>query len=288
MRKRLFSAVFSARAFLSPALGLLAALPAPFLATTPAMAQEQRPDFPCQVFAAQRVELASPVPGVLAEVKVERGDRVTAGQVVAQLRTEMEQAQLALAQARASADAQLRLRRARLALADRTLSRNQGLNEQRLISQQELDQIRTERDVAAMEVATATENITIARAELEQVRAALAIRTLRSPISGIVTERGLQAGEQVRDKPVMVIENVDSLHVEVALPAALFGRLRMGARGRLSFPGTGLASLITPVSLIDSVVDARSDMFGVRFVLDNRQLRIPAGLKCRAELELTP
>ncbi|MXP64605.1 efflux RND transporter periplasmic adaptor subunit [Roseomonas sp. M0104] len=258
--------------------------------TTLASAQDAaaRPEFPCQVFSAQRVELASPVPGVLAELKVERGDRVTAGQVVAQLRTETEQAQLALAEVRAGADAQLRLRRARLSLADRTLRRNQGLQEARMISPQDLDQIRTDREVAALEVATAAENVAIAKAELEQARAALAIRTLRSPISGIITERDLQVGEQVRDKPVMVIENVDSLHVEVALPASLFGQVRKGARGRLSFPGTGLASLVAPITLIDSVVDPRSDMFGVRFDLDNRQLRIPAGLKCRAEMELAP
>ena len=246
-----------------------------------------RTEFPCQVFSAQRVELASPVIGVLATVLVDRGTRVAAGQPVAQLRAEVEQAQLNLAQARANADAQLRTRRSRLALAERTLARNRGLVNDRLISNQDLDQVQTDREIAAGEAATAAENLAIARAELEAARVALEIRTLRSPIDGIVTERSLHPGEQVRDRPVMVIENVDRLHVEVSLPASLIGRVRAGARGRLTFPGMGLDPLITPVSLIDSVVDPRSDMFGVRFVVDNRERGIPSGLKCRAELEFT-
>ncbi|MBL6458518.1 efflux RND transporter periplasmic adaptor subunit [Belnapia sp. T6] len=265
-------------------------LPALLLAAGPALAQRlpaplPAADFPCQVTSSRRIELASPVVGVLSDVLVERGDRVRRGQVVAQLQSEVEQAQVALAQARASSDAQLKLRRARMALADRTLSRNRPLAGERFVSEQELDQIRTERDVAAMDAASATESLVIARAELEQARAALAIRSIRSPVDGVVTDRILSGGEQVRDKPILVIEQVDRLHVEVSLPSALRTGLHVGSHARISFLLPGLDPVLAEVAVVDPVVDPRSDTFNIRFVLDNVAGRIPAGIKCRAALE---
>jgi RND family efflux transporter MFP subunit len=261
-------------------------LPAMLMAA-PALAQNH-PDFPCQVLPMRRIELSSPVVGVIAEIMVDRGDRVRAGDLVVRMQSEMEQAQVALSQARASADAQLRLRRARQALAERTLQRNRGLAGERLISAQDLDQVQTEREVAALEAASAAEQLVIARAELAQARAALAIREIRSPMDGIVTERLLQPGEQARDRAVLVIENVERLHVEISIPSAFLGRVRPGTPARLAFPGTRVASVSGAVTLVDPGVDPRSDMFGIRIVLPNADGRIPSGLKCQVNLELAP
>jgi RND family efflux transporter MFP subunit len=263
---------------------LLPALPAAAQRALPP-APSASPEWPCQITSSRKIELASPVIGVLAEVLVERGDRVRRGQIVAQLQSEVEAAQVLLAQARAAADAQLKLRRARQALADRTLTRNRPLAGERFVSEQEIDQLRTERDVAALEAASAAESLVVARAELEAARAQLAIRSIRSPIDGVVTDRTLSGGEQVRDKPILIIEHVDRLHAEVSLPAALRAEVHVGSRARISFAIPGLAPVAAEVALVDPVVDARSDMFGIRFILDNSAGRIPAGVKCRVLLE---
>jgi RND family efflux transporter MFP subunit len=258
------------------ALALLA-LPAAAQVTLPAA-------FPCQVFPSERSEIASPVIGVLAEVLVDRGTRVSRGQPVARLHAEVEETQVMLAQARAEADALLRSRRAKLGLADRTLGRNRDLVQQRVISAADLDQMRTDREVAALDVNAAAEALAIARHELEQARAALAIRTIRSPIDGVVTVRSLWPGEQVRDKPIMTIERIDRLHVELSLPETLYGRVRQGDRATLRFEVPGIAPVQAQVALVDPVVDAGSHTFGLRFVLDNSRLGLPAGIKCQADL----
>lgn len=272
--------------FLLLLLLVLPAVPAPAQRSLPAPAvASDTAEWPCQVTSSRRIELASPVIGVLSEVLVERGDRVRRGQIVAQLQSEVEAAQVALATVRASADAQLKLRRARLALAERTVTRNRPLAGDRFVSEQEMDQLRTERDVAALEAATAAEALAVARAELEQARAALAIRAIRSPIDGVVTDRTLSGGEQVRDKPILVIETLDRLHAEVSLPAAMRAEVHVGSRARISFPVPNLPPVSAEVALVDPVVEARSDMFGIRFVLDNAAGQIPAGIKCRVLLE---
>ncbi len=251
-------------------------------------ASAQTPSYPCQVFPSAKAEIASPVPGVLGQVLVERGDHVTAGQPVAKLRSEMEEAQVALAQTKANADATVRAKRARLAQADRTLGRNRDLLEKKFISENELDQMRTERDVAQQDVTAATEALGVARMELEQAKVQLALRTIRSPIDGVVTERALSPGEQVRDKPIMIIQQVGTLHAEVALPANFIRRVKPGTTARISFPVPGVDPVPAIVSVVDPVIDPASDTFTLRFNIDNKAGLIPGGIKCRADIDGLP
>lgn len=261
---------------------LIVALP---LLAGPARAQ---PAYPCQVFPSAKAEIASPVPGVLAELMVDRGAHVLKGQPIARLHAELEEAQVALAQARANGDAQLRAKRARLEQADRTLARNSDLLEKKFISANELDQMRTDREVARQEVSQASEALGVTRMELEQARVALSLRTIRSPIDGVVTERALSAGEQVRDKPIMVIQQVGVLHAEVALPASLIREVSLGTAVHISFPVAGIDPVTVVASVVDPVIDPSSDTFTVRFVIDNKAGLIPGGIKCRADIGTAP
>src|SRR5438046_10676048 len=76
-----------------------------------ARAAEPHQHFVGQVLASERVELASPVDGVLDAVLVDRGAAVHKGDVVATLNTVVQRVQVDLAQARAGSDAQLRAKR---------------------------------------------------------------------------------------------------------------------------------------------------------------------------------
>jgi RND family efflux transporter MFP subunit len=246
------------------------------------------PDAPCQVSASEHSELSALVPGVLAEVLVDRGDKVKKGQVLARLHSEVEQAQLSSAIARAGADALLRSRRAKLAMAERTLVRNKDLQTRNVISDQDYDQLRTDRDIAALDVTAAAEALSQAKAELEIARAALAVREIRSPIDGVVTDRGLNPGERAGEKPVLVVQRLDRLYAEAVLPATLRAGLHVGSQVTLLFDLPGLAPRSAAVALVDPVIDPKTDMFAVRMTLDNADLTLPAGLKCRIDLAAAP
>jgi RND family efflux transporter MFP subunit len=246
------------------------------------------PDAPCQIDASQRSEVAALVPGVLAEVLVDRGAVITKGQVLARIHSEVEQAELHSATLRASSEAGLRQRRSKLAMAERTLARNRDLLAKHVISDQEFDQLRTDAEMAQMDVLAAQEAITQARADVETARAAVAVRDLRSPIDGVVTERNSEAGERAAEKPVLVIQRLDRLRVEAVLPAALHSTLRAGMVARLFFDQPNLAPRDVPIDLVDAVIDPKTDAFTVRLYLDNKDLKIPAGIKCRIDPTVVP
>lgn len=246
------------------------------------------PDAPCQVIASERSEVAPLVPGVLTEVLVDRGDHVNKGQVVARLYAEVERAQVASAAARASSDATLRSRRAKLGMTERTVARNKDLQAQKVISEQDYDQVRTERDVAAIEAVVASEALAQARADLDVARASLNAREIRSPIDGVVTDRAAQPGERAGEKPLMTIQRLDRLYAEVVLPATLRNRIKPGSAVQLLFDLPELAPRTVKVSLVDPVIDPRTDMFSLRLTLENVDLAVPVGIKCRIDLEAAP
>ncbi len=63
--------------------------------------------FDCVVDPSLTLKLGSPVPGLLDEVEVERGDRVTKGQVVARLESAVERETVALNEAKARSSAEI-------------------------------------------------------------------------------------------------------------------------------------------------------------------------------------
>ena len=94
---------------------------------------------------------------------------------------------MSLAEAKASGDATLKAKQAHLAFADRALKRNLPLAAENFISANEADQLKTEREVAALDAAAAAEAVTLAKRELDQARAELELHRVRSPIDGAAT-----------------------------------------------------------------------------------------------------
>lgn len=200
-------------------------------------------------------QVGSPVDGVVEEVSVNRGDRVSKGQVVARLRSGVEAASVKLSQAQ-------------LEFAQRRAQRNQDLFRKQLISAQERDEMVTE--------------VRLREEELRRNQEVLALRTIVSPLDGVVVERKLAPGEFVRAEKsvVMRLAQVDPLHVEVIAPASLFSTLRVGMAAQIDlsadFPGRHPARVI----VVDKVIDAASGTLGVRLEMANPDNRVPAGLKC--------
>jgi multidrug efflux pump subunit AcrA (membrane-fusion protein) len=133
----------------------------------------------------------------------------------------------------------------------------------------------------------AREQQRLAREELGQARSQLAMRTVRSPLTGIVVERYMSAGERIEDKPMIRVAVVDPLRVQVVLPSSMYGRVSMGAAVTVT-PELANASAVTArVLLIDKILDAASNTFRVTLRLPNPGNALPAGLRCRADFGLS-
>ncbi|HEX7970728.1 MAG TPA: efflux RND transporter periplasmic adaptor subunit [Thiobacillus sp.] len=240
----------------------------------------------CLIQPSQIAEVGTSVTGVIDEIRVERGAYVKKGGVIAVLRNDVERAALNVARSKAQAEADVQAAIAGLDFARQRQARAKELFDKQFISEQALDQSRTETQVAEQKLAQAREQRRIWEREMGLAQSQLAQRTLVSPIGGIVAERYLSVGERVEDRPVARVVSIDPLHVEVMVPAAQFGRIHPGANATVVPELPDTSPVQAKVVLVDRLVDGASNTFRVRLLLPNPDHALPAGLRCKAYLGL--
>jgi len=249
------------------------------VAWLPASANE----YDCIIEARQMVDIRSPVEGLIERIAVERGEAVRKGQVLVTLESGPERASLAVAKQRAEAVGAVRSAQAKLDLALKKERRAEELARQNFISSNALEEARTERSLAESELKVTRENQRLAELEVQRAAEVLNMRTLRSPVTGVVVDRYAKPGEfaatNVKD-PILKVAEIDPLYVEVILPASLYGSVQQGDRAEVQ-PETPREKFIARVKVVDRVINAASGTFGVRLELPNEKHLVPAGAKCR-------
>lgn len=253
--------------------------------TTGAMAAPT--SFDCVTEPSLSVKLGSPVASILDGVSVDRGEAVHSGQAVAHMQSSVEEAAVAANKVRAQSTAEIDAKEAVLKQKTSALSRKVGLEQKNYASVQDVETATAERDVAQQDVALAKLNHQMAQIELQQSEAELALRTIRSPIDGVVTQRSLGPGEFVSQQATIVsIARIDPLYVETYLPVNYYKFIVLGedatVRPNDPFGGDRQAK----VSVIDQVFDAASGTFGVRLELQNPHNAVPAGLRCKVVFDI--
>jgi RND family efflux transporter MFP subunit len=246
--------------------------------------QTQAQSLDCLIQPHQIVQVGSAVPGVIERILAERGDIVRQGQVLVQLQSSVERANLSLAQSRARIQGEVSAAEQSSDFAAREHKRASDLAQKNFVSQNYVDKAATEAQVAGSKVTQAKERKTVAGQELEVAQAQLAMRTIKSPISGVVTDRFMASGELVEDKPLLRIAQVDPLRVEVVVPASVYGQLQRGMQATVLPDFTNAKSRPAQISIVDKVVDPASNTFRVRLEMPNPQNDIPAGLRCKVDL----
>lgn len=243
------------------------------------------PPFDCMIEASMTSAVSSAVPGVIERIETTRGARVQQGQIVARLQSGVEQAMVELARTRAQFTAELEAKRAHHELAQRNLKRINDLHDKRLIPAQEQDQTQTMAEVAAFEWHMAQEQQRLARMELKRTEEMLAQRAIKSPIDGIVVDTLKSPGEYVEEHAIVKIARVDPLYVEVLLPLSDYGTIQPGMTAQVTLEPPITGQYPAKVIVVDPLIDAASGTFGIRLELENKQYRIPAGLKCQVKFE---
>ncbi len=155
--------------------------------------------YDCLIEPSVSVELGSAVRGIADEIKVKRGDFVSEGDVLVQLDARVQRATVALAKARSENTAELASREESMKFAKKLLVRLQGLYNENNISQQRLEEAESQSSIAESNWQQARENQLLAELELQESREILAMRTITSPVSGLVVERMIAPGELVNE-----------------------------------------------------------------------------------------
>jgi HlyD family secretion protein len=301
---------------------------------------------------ATEVQVSPQVGGRILALRVNEGDRVEVGQVIAELDT--TDVRLVLRRARADrdqADAQLRLllagaraediRQAQALLAgaeadvtaarddlaaaqtdfrrfDALLKANSGSEKQR-------DDAASRRDIATARLRGADERVRAAReavarleagARPQEIQAArarvaasdaqiatldqtLADATLTSPVSGVVTQKLVDAGETIAPRtPVVTITDLDHAWANVYVDEPLVPRVKLGQSATLftDAGGAGLPGQITFISAraeftprnVQTAEERSKLVYRLKITVDNREGRLKVGMPVEADIPLAP
>lgn len=182
------------------------------------------------VRASNQTEIFPEVAGTIAEVFVADGDRVAAGDPLAQLRARDFEERVRQAESGLKvAEARVRQARANLSRAKATLERIQSIVEQRLGTRAELD-------TAIADAASAEADLDLMLAQREQAASVLVEREteleetlVRAPIDGIVGGRNAEVGQQASTgSALFVIGDVGSMSVDVTLTQQMLDYIDVG------------------------------------------------------------
>jgi RND family efflux transporter MFP subunit len=262
------------------ALGMIVATS---VATSPAIATDS--SYACLIEPYQKIELRSPVEALISTIRVDRGATVKKDQLLVELETGVEEAALAAAKYKAVMEGQIRSAETRLTYARDKLRRREELIQQNFISAQERDDSYSEMRLAEAELVDAKDNRELAALEHKRLLALVEQRRLLSPFNGVVTERLQHPGELAQTgegaRAIMKLAQTHPLRVEVILPVALYGSIRIGTKAEVMAEPPLKGTFKATVRIVDKVVDSASGTFGVRLDLPNPKGDTPAGVKCR-------
>ncbi|MBC7883261.1 MAG: efflux RND transporter periplasmic adaptor subunit [Anaerolineae bacterium] len=224
------------------------------------------------------VKVSPAIAGKLISVAAIPGERIARGQVIARL--DSRQATDQLAQATAALEvvnagvAQAQTNRL---LAQNNLSRVQMLYSEKIAPQKDLI-------AAQSQLATATEQVRAAQAQVAQVRATqgqartqLSFSEVRSPISGVVASRFLNAGDTADTAtPIVQIVDLETVIVSANLPADASAVVHVGDRGQIRSAATA-GSLVATVTAVSPVVDLQNNALAIQLRCANPQTYLKEG-----------
>jgi len=237
--------------------------------------------YECLVEPHSLVEIGTREEGVIDQLHVKRGDIVKKNQPIIKLESGLEELTVKLARARVRMKSDIAAKKTTLDYHSRQLKRIDNLWKKKVISFSDKDKADTDVLLSKTDLNNAKENMALTIIEKDRVEHMLNRRTIFSPIDGVVVELFLDKGESVvESKPIMSIAEIDPLNIEIVLPLEQFGLIKVGDFAEVTPIIPGGTTKKIKVTIVDRVIDAASNTFGVRLLLPNPSYKIPGGIRC--------
>ncbi len=217
--------------------------------------------------AIDRAEVAPSMSAIIDSIAVEEGDKVKKGQLLFRLRgTDMS---LRVDQARSSQkSAEVGLAAARV-----EYERMQRLLAKNAIEPAQFDRVKAQYDAAKAAVDQAKVGVSMARRGLGDA-------TVKSPISGVVTDVPKNPGEMATMMPptiVVVVEDQSKLKLRFRMPEGSLANLAVGAPVKVKLEAIG-EEREAKISYVAPTVDPRTRTVEYVAVLDNADGKLKSGM----------
>jgi len=202
--------------------------------------------------AVQGVTVSADLPGTVARIAFDSGKSVNAGDVLVELDTRQEQAQLDAAEAQRD-------------LARINYERAQELSKEGVIARVEYDNARAQR--------LATE------AQVGEIRATIARKTIRAPFSGILGIRQINLGQYLAaGEAIVPLQSLNPIFVNFGVPQQDAGKARVGSTVQVVSDDISGAEFAGRITAIDSLVNEATRNVQVQATLANPGGKLRPGM----------
>jgi RND family efflux transporter MFP subunit len=249
------------------------------------VANEESAKLACLIKPEMYVELSSSIDAIVDKMLVKTGDYVVKGQPLVQLEASVERARVDLAKIQAKSNSEIESRKVQLLYAKRNKKHINQLYEKKLISEFENYTAGTEVALAEIELAKAIENRQLANLNLDVAETQLSLRSILSPINGLVVERYAMVGETVSERSIMKLAQIDTLRVELIAPTEYFGLIKKGMDVEVYTEKPINQIFKAKVSMVDQLIDPASGSFTVHMTVPNPDDQLVSGVNCLVSFE---
>jgi membrane fusion protein, multidrug efflux system len=237
--------------------------PPPTAVTTVVAKQETWPSTMTIIGTAEAIHgvtVSADLPGTVAKIHFESGQWVNAGDILVELDTRQEQAQLANAEANRD-------------LAKVNYGRTQELVKEGVVAKSEYD------NVLAQQKAT--------EAQVGDIQAQIARKTIRAPFSGVLGIRQANLGQYLAaGQAIVSLQSLNPIYVNFGVPQQETARVAIGRTLKVTnndLPTMGFTGKITA---LDSVVNEQTRNIQVQATLANPGNKLRPGMFVQVDLPL--
>jgi len=249
---------------------------------------------PGNIQAIEETPIYARANGYLRRRLVDIGDRVRAGQLLAEIETpeldqQFMQARASLQQARAN----LVQTRATMELARVTANRWDELERRELVARQEADQQRSAFAVSQATFNTAQANVEAQQANVRQLEALQSFRRVTAPFDGIITARNVEvgalitAGSRTTTPQLLRIARIDTLRIYANVPQSFVPSIRPGQTAQVLLQEFPQQSFTGQVVRTANALDPASRTLVTEVQLSNRDGTLLPGMYAQVKFVIT-
>lgn len=225
--------------------------------------------------------------GPLAEIRVKEGDVVKTGDVIAVMNDEVLRASLDVARRSMTAEGAVKSAQADVNMKNAELEKLRQLRERNHASQQEVDRITTELQVAEARLQSVREDLEVKTLEAKRIEAQLDQRIIRAPIDGVITELSHDAGEFVSpsDPTIARLVQLDPLLIVFSVPLAQRNAVKTNDLVTLKI-GMADQTAEGTVEYVSPTPDSSNSSVRVKVRLPNADRRFQSGESVQLVLDM--
>ena len=216
--------------------------------------------------------------GVVKEIKASAADRVSRGDVLLLIHSPDIDARVrAAGEAKGEADKGLKMAGQKAELMERSYARFERLYSEQAVTEQEFDEVRTNREVAFLQREMARKALQRAEASLSEAEAFQEYAVITSPVDGIIAEKKIDIGSMTAPGTALFIIEGPLYRVEAAVDEGRLSSIIMNSPVKVLIE-TLHVNTTGRVGEIIRRIDGSTRTFTVKIDLDENSKSLRGGL----------